>query len=368
MISVDIAECFQALALQAHCFSNNAYLHAGLATRVAFSLGLHVDKYSLSHGVVDKEHARAIWWTLYNFDQEIALRTGKPCSFPEAFFSSSPEFPSEQASMTHVLIDSCLLLFQILNLGPRVPLFYLQASSSLTRLTKRTTQIVYPSSMSGRVVLSQVSELLNSLQDWLEELPPHLLLTDHVASSYRRCISLLHVRYWSVVILATRSFLLCSVLRRDELKDHEKMVKFHELSHICIDAAEKSFRILTEMQRDGTLSSRLPLDFNYVLELIQIFLTADAFSVSERHSDSTRELLQILQSMDNIGWCEKALPEVEGQLNENGLLEQTWDLNTNISDFGLLIGHNDPSFGNYDLYVSTEWYSIVVENKFRRSH
>lgn len=234
-----------------------------------------------------------------------------------------------------------------------MPFSYLQSSSSLTSLTKRTTGILYPTSMSGSVILSQVSDLIVSLEKWLAELPSHLLLTDHVATPYRRCISLLHVRYWSVVILATRSFLLCSVLRREELKDHDKMTKFHDLSHICIDAAEKSFRILQDMQRVGTISSRLPLDFNYMLELIQIFLTADAFSHLERHIDSVRDLLQILRSMDAIGWCEKALPEVEAQLHNNGVLEHSWDYNTNIQDFGFLIGQGEPSFENYELYVGS---------------
>lgn len=241
-----------------------------------------------------------------------------------------------------------------------MPFSYIQSSSALTRLTKRTTGIVYPASMSGFVVLSQVSDLLVALEKWLAELPPHLLLTNHVAAPYRRCISLLHVRYWSVVVLATRSFLLCSVLRREELKDHDKMTKFHDLSHICIEAAEKSFRIFQDMQRDGTISSRLPLDFSYALELIQIFLTADAFSHLERHIDSVRDLLQILQSMDVVGWCEKALPEVEAQLHDNGVLEPTWDYNTNISDFGLLMGHSEPSFENYELYVRT--HSQPVES------
>lgn len=104
----DIIDLDQALALQGHCFSNNAYLHAGLAARVAFSLGLHVDKYSLSHGVVDTEHARAIWWSLYNFDQEIALRTGKPCSISEFLISSPPEFPSEQASKVKMKVELLL--------------------------------------------------------------------------------------------------------------------------------------------------------------------------------------------------------------------------------------------------------------------
>lgn len=76
--------------------------------RVAFSLGLHLDKYSLSHGVVDKEHARAIWWTLYNFDQEIALRTGKPCSFSEALISCPPDFPSEQVSDNRIIAELLL--------------------------------------------------------------------------------------------------------------------------------------------------------------------------------------------------------------------------------------------------------------------
>ena len=89
----------ETLALQGHCFSNNAYLHIGLAVRIAFSLGLHRDKYSLSHGIVDTEHARAIWWTLYNLDQEIALRSGKPCSISEIFAKLPPNFPSEQVRM-----------------------------------------------------------------------------------------------------------------------------------------------------------------------------------------------------------------------------------------------------------------------------
>lgn len=205
--------------------------------------------------------------------------------------------------------------------------------------------------MSGRVVLSQVSELLASLKEWLDELPSHLLLTDHVAVPHRRCISLLHARYWSVVILATRSFLLCSVLRREELKSHEKMTKFHDLGHVCIEAAEKSFRILQDMQRDDTISSRLPLDFNYMLELVQIFLTADAFSHLEKHIDSVKDLVQILRSMDTVGWCEKARPEVEAQLQNNGVLENSWDYTTNIQDFGFLIGQGEPSFENYELYV-----------------
>ena len=85
--------------MHSHGFSNSAYIYAGTAVRIAFSLGLHVDKYSTVHGPVEKEHARRIWWVLYIFDQEIALKTGKPCMIEtRTDVLWRPPLPSEHVS------------------------------------------------------------------------------------------------------------------------------------------------------------------------------------------------------------------------------------------------------------------------------
>ena len=159
------------------------------------------------------------------------------------------------------------------------------------------------------------------------------------------------MRFWSVLILATRPFLLCFALKRNELNDDEKKTYFDELSHACIEAAEKSFAIIKDMQEDDSLSSRLPLDFNYILELNQVFLISNAFNGDPKYIDHVKGLLQVLQSMDRAGWNEKALPEVETQLREHGLLETTWESSINIPDFDFLMGNGELSFDNYEQYV-----------------
>lgn len=86
--------------MQSYAFSNSAYLYVGIAVRMAFSLGLHLDKYFSSHDLVQKEHARRIWWSLDILDQEMAFRVGKPClaGSPTGADWQSP-LPSEQVTL-----------------------------------------------------------------------------------------------------------------------------------------------------------------------------------------------------------------------------------------------------------------------------
>lgn len=315
--------------MQSHVFSNNAYLHAGTAVRIAFSLGLHVDKYSISHGYVEKEHARRIWWTLYIYDQEVALRTGKPCAIAAYDPAWQPPLPSEQ----------------VLNPGPHTPSGFLEVSTRLTQLTKLTSQVLYVEPLSGgkKLLSSKVTEILSSLREWANNVPSHLSRTTHVAPSHRRSVALLQVRYWSVVILTTRPFLLCSVLRQDQLTNKQKKKCYDELSNTCIDAAQSSLSVLQMMGEEGLLSSLIPSEFNYILELVQIFLISFARDQSEQHIYKVRTCLIILKSMDDIGWTQKARPEVINQLRECGVLDEGSDYATSMQDFtNFLTGAENP--------------------------
>lgn len=87
--------------MQSHGFSNPAYLYVSLAVHIACSLGLHCDKYCTSYGGVEKEHARRIWWSLVIFDQDLALRLGKPCATEDAW---QPPLPSEVVRFFYLLL------------------------------------------------------------------------------------------------------------------------------------------------------------------------------------------------------------------------------------------------------------------------
>lgn len=89
----------QALALQSNGFTNPAYVHVGLAVRIAFSLGLHLDKYSTKDSVVARAYARRLWWTLFLFDQDLSLQLGKPCMTVSTTSGAwQPPLPSESVS------------------------------------------------------------------------------------------------------------------------------------------------------------------------------------------------------------------------------------------------------------------------------
>ena len=321
--------------MKAHCFSNNAYLHVGIAVRIGFSLGLHVDKYSLSHGHIEREIARRIWWTLYIYDKQTALSTGKPCAIAKYGLKEPPPLPSES-----VLVSDSY-----------TPRDYLQVSAGLTRLTKETSHTLYVEPMSGveKLVFPRVMAILANLQEWANNVPSHLSRTTQVVLSHRRPVALLHARYWSVVILATRPFLLCSVLRHDRIQDTQKRRCYDELSNICIDAAQRSLRVLQMMADESLLTSLIPSEFNYVLQLIQIFLVAFARDQSDAHIAKVRTGLSILESMDDIGWTARARPEVINQLRECGVLDEGSDYANSIQDFtNFLIGAND-TIDSYDM-------------------
>jgi hypothetical protein len=70
-----------------------------MASRIAFSLGLHLDKYSAKGSAVAKAYARRIWWSLFLCDHDMSLQLGKPSmSGPSNALSWQPPVPSEDVS------------------------------------------------------------------------------------------------------------------------------------------------------------------------------------------------------------------------------------------------------------------------------
>lgn len=88
----------QSLALHSACFSVSSYLILGMAVRTAFSLGLHRNVSPKSQASVERERGRRLWWTIYIFDQELAVQLGHPCAVIDEATRVQTPFSAEQVS------------------------------------------------------------------------------------------------------------------------------------------------------------------------------------------------------------------------------------------------------------------------------
>jgi hypothetical protein len=104
------------------------------------------------------------------------------------------------------------------------------------------------------------------------------------------------------------------------------------------------------MLADARLISSLnPSEFNYILELVQVFLTTFARDHSEQQIINVRSCLSILKSMDDIGWTHIARPEVINQLTESGILDEGVDYAASMQDFANFLNGGGNSVENYDV-------------------
>ncbi|KAF5559218.1 hypothetical protein FMEXI_91 [Fusarium mexicanum] len=233
------------LAFQSNGFTNSAYLYIGLAVRIAFSLGLHLDKYSTKSGVI----TQSIRQNLYD----------------------GPVHGGQKLSKTHF------------------------------------------------------NDAVTSLQDWLDHVPPHLHLSPSVSLSYRRSISLLHLRYWSTMMLVTKPFLLCNLLQGIEHVEAVKQPIFATLAKTCVSAAESSFEILESMVLHKVASSLVMADYLFALQALQVIVAACGLYHMDGHQARAKQCLRILLAISVSGYPKHLIPETLFQLQQCGLAEGVED-------------------------------------------
>ncbi|KAM5515580.1 fungal specific transcription factor [Fusarium oxysporum f. sp. phaseoli] len=296
------------LAFHSNGFTNSAYLHIGLAVRIAFSLGLHLDKYSTKSGVVSQAHARRLWWTLYLLDQDLSLALGKPSmNSPLNETSWKPPLPSEF----------------VVSPGSHTPNGYLEQCIRLTQITQTIRQNLYDGPVHGGQKLSNThfNDAMAALQSWLDHVPPHLHLSPTVSLSYRRSISLLHLRYWSTTMLVTKPFLLCNLLQGIEHVETVKQPIFATLAKTCVSAAESTFEILESMVLQKVASSLVMADYLFALQALQVIVAACGLYHMDGHQARAKQCLRILLAISVSGYPKHLIPETLFQLQQCGLAE-----------------------------------------------
>ncbi|KAF9773349.1 hypothetical protein IL306_008882 [Fusarium sp. DS 682] len=313
------------LAFQSNGFTNSAYLHIGLAVRIAFSLGLHLDKYSTKSGVVSQAHARRLWWTLYLLDQDLSLALGKPSmNSPPNETSWKPPLPSEFVSAYYnVSHGFTLTQDQVVSPGSHTPNGYLEQCIRLAQITQNTRQNLYDGPVHDGQKLSHAhfNDAIAKLKDWSDHVPPHLHLSASVSLSYRRSISLLHLRYWGTMMLVTKPFLLCNLLQGIEHVETAKQPIFSSHAKTCISAAESTFEILESMVLHKVASSLVMADYLFALQALQVIVAACGLYHMDGHQARAKQCLRILLAISVSGYPKHLIPETLFQLQQCGLAE-----------------------------------------------
>lgn len=207
--------------------------------------------------------------------------------------------------------------------GSHTPHGYLEQRIRLAQLTKSIRQNLYDGPLHGGQRLTQMhfNEATKSLEGWLKDVPPHLHLSISVSPLYRRSISILHLRYWSTVMLVTKPFLLCSLLRGNELAGTPKQPTFEKLARTCLSAAESSFHILESMVLHNVVSSLVVADYFFALQALQVLIAAHELYREGSYQDHIRRCLKILLAIGVSGYPKHLLPETLFQLQKYGLSE-----------------------------------------------
>ncbi|RSL82331.1 hypothetical protein CEP51_005252 [Fusarium floridanum] len=342
-----------ALALQSNGYLNSAYLQIGTAARIAFSLGLHLDKYSSSDSLVSKAYTRRLWWTLFLFDHDISLQMGKPSmSGSSDVCPWRPPLPSEQ----------------IVSPGSFTPHDFLGCCVSLAQLTTEIRHKLYngPIQQGRGLNRCHVDDSLQSLNKWLQDLPPHLDWAQPVSPRYRRCVALLHLRYWSTVVLVTRPFLLCRLLRGSELVDAGKQEYFDDLAKTCMSAATTSIQILGEMVNQACVSSLVLFDFFLALAVLQVILVASTLFPAEDHRDHVRRCVSILKAIGSYGCPKHLLPETLFELERLGLYNDNDDQSHDFCTEPLQSLSNipDPTSEDWNLLTNFDFFDVTTDEDF----
>ncbi|KAI8667584.1 Zn(2)-C6 fungal-type domain-containing protein [Fusarium sp. Ph1] len=306
------ALCLLGLALSCSMFGSTAYVYIGAAARVAFTLGWHVRDESSRVDLQEQIDLR-LFSTLYILDLDTSLCYGNPPAIDQSIVPNLPKSPCEQ----------------LLGPGSSMPHDYLETSCQLAHLRRGLTRLLYqkPTAKSAPISISAVSKAVSDLENWYSEIPFHLRHPNQVARFHVRSVAVLHLRYWSAMIYATRPFLLYSALKEDNIGQSPKQKSFQDFSARCLDAAQKSLEMILFLGERGLLSSLVLLDCGSILEDMQVFLLGLKLSDPSIHMRNVETCLHTLQSMEQVFWTKMLLPEVIAQLREFGVLSSEPGLN-----------------------------------------
>ncbi|KAF2470098.1 transcriptional activator protein-like protein acu-15 [Lindgomyces ingoldianus] len=170
----DLATLQCLVLAQIHCLLKADYArllkYKGLAISLAQRLGLHQSQKRFALGALTSETRKKVFWSLYTVDCLSAAHLGLPKLFKEEDIHC--EYPVD-ADDEYVTEKGFL---------PTLPGEFTKLSSALalfriSRILSKVLTELYPASTSHEISFRSMTSLADELEDWLNNLAPHLKLT-----------------------------------------------------------------------------------------------------------------------------------------------------------------------------------------------
>jgi hypothetical protein len=175
-----------------------------------------------------------------------------------------------------------------LNTTAFTPPGYATASASLGCLIGQISEQLYTDKKSAQSEEQLSSELVQKVEQWRRELPPHLNLKSTIAPSFARTTSYLGLKYNYACMLIGRPYLTHSILCSNT---HD--AAFSSQLEICERANRDSVDILHKLYTQGLLTSSLYFDTYLILTTALILYIRSVKTPSVR--EDLRSFIPILK-------------------------------------------------------------------------
>ncbi|KAL1969458.1 hypothetical protein VTN77DRAFT_8896 [Rasamsonia byssochlamydoides] len=258
---------------------NASWILAGCAARIAVAIGLHRKELHGSFPLIERETRKRIWCTLYGFEQFLCLSLGRPPAVDDDEVNASP--PSDDVMSSNGPPGYTEWNFQLQLLASKL---------------RRTMSVQYQPTRLGTAQKMTPKAILNDLKAWEDSLPAHLVLPEvlleqpvpsepqlrQYCSQYPvhhlRSIILLHIQYHSLVILATRPYLLMIISASQAAMPYpwdDVDVATNEITHLarsCVFSASRLATLILILDRFHILNGLTWLDVFYAYSAAMVLL------------------------------------------------------------------------------------------------
>ncbi|PVH71472.1 hypothetical protein DL98DRAFT_471585 [Cadophora sp. DSE1049] len=296
------------------------WLYAGMASRMAFNLGLHSDcSEHVRRGFLSYEDAEArniTWWGVYVVDRLFGLGMGRPASIQDYNITARTPEPSDDAAsklLTNIA-ESQRPFYSYsdisINANYTCELFKI-ASDVLERLYSRRSGWSV-SEREDRIMTTQLR-----LTKFHDHLPQSLKISTSSTKPAVPHIYHLHLQYHVVVILLHRPFLpsFRHAFGRTEAEFNVKTIQQELHSRICRESAEKIAYIFRSYRANYTLRY-IPISgvhAAFTAAVIHLFNISDPENISaDKSLQCAKILIKSLYEM-NITWfwCNRSIRVIE---------------------------------------------------------
>jgi hypothetical protein len=201
---------------------------------------------------------------------------------------------------------------------------------------------VYTERSANSISFSTISNSLLLLQKWYRQMPAYLKYDTPVPPTHKRAVAVLHLQYWSTIILLTRPFLLYLVLKHSTLVSSKK-IWFERMGKTCIDAAQKSLALLEQMVAEGTASSLTAFDSTCILRIVMIFILAYAHTRTPQYRVHMETCMRLCRELEQVGFTKMVMAETPSRLADLGILDVKPNSNGVVLDEEIMA-----LWGNFD--------------------